>query len=81
MIFSKKTTMVVSIPKIMKIYSGVRKLEVNNSRNCQFWPENEQILATNGKILAILEFSRHIHYDFLQEYHKGRFHTKYNENL
>ena len=35
----------------------------------------------NGQILAISEFSRHIHYDFLKEDHKGSFHTKNYENL
>ena len=38
-------------------------------------------MATNGQILAISEFSRHIHYDFLKEDHKGSFHTKNYENL
>ena len=42
---------------------------------------NGQILARNGQILAISEFSRHIHYDFLQEDHKGSFHTKNYENF
>ena len=37
---------------------------------------NGQILTTNGQILAISEFSRHIHYDFLKEDPKGSLHTK-----
>ena len=40
-----------------------------------------QILVPNGQILAISEFSRHIHYDFLKKDHKGSFHTKNYENL
>ena len=55
--------------------------EQKNSQNCQFWPKNGQILATNGQILAISELSRHMHYDFLKEDHKGSFHTKNYENL
>ena len=43
--------------------------------------KNGLILATNGQILAISEFSRHIHYDFLNEHHKGSFHNKNYENL
>ena len=50
-------------------------------QNCQFWQKNGQILATNGQVLVILEFSRHIHYDFLKEEHKGSFHTTNYENL
>ena len=69
MIFSKKTIRITSIPKIRKIHSGVWKLTAKNLQNCQFWPKN-------GQILAISEFSRHIHYDFLKEDHKGSFHTK-----
>ena len=38
-------------------------------------------MATDGQILAISEYSRHIHYDFLEEDHKGNFHTKNYENL
>ena len=34
------------------------------------------IFATNGQILAISEFSRHIEHDFLKEDHKNNFHTK-----
>ena len=70
-----------SIPKIKKIHSCVWQLQVKNSQNCQFWPKNGQILATNGQILAISEFSRQIHYDFLKEDHKGSFHIKNYENL
>ena len=76
MIFSKRTIRTTSIPKIRKIHSGVWKLKAKNLQNCQFWPKNGQILATNGQILVISEFSRHIHYDFLKEDHKGSFHTK-----
>ena len=81
MIFSKRTIRTTSIPKIRKIHSGVWKLKANNLQNCQFWPKNCQILATHGQILAISEFFRHIHYDFLKEDHKGSFHTKIYENL
>ena len=81
MIFSKRTIRTTSIPKIWKIRSGVWKLQVKNSQNCQFWPKNGQILATNGQILAISEFSRHINYDFLKEDHKGSLHTKNYEIL
>ena len=70
-----------SIPKIRKIHSGVWKLKAKNLQNCQFWPKNGQILATNRQILAITEFSRHIHYNFLKEDHKGSFHTKNYKNL
>ena len=41
MIFSKKTTRVVSIPKIMKIYSGVWKIQAKTLKNGYFgqkWP-------------------------------------------
>ena len=38
-------------------------------------------MALYGPNLAISEFSRHIHYDFLKEEHKGSFHTKNYENL
>ena len=38
-------------------------------------------MATNGQILAISEFSRHIRYDFFKEDHEGSFHTKYYENF
>ena len=81
MIFSKRTIRTTSIPKIRKIYIGVWKLKAKNLQNCQFWPKIGQILATNGQILAISEFSRQIHYDFLKEDHKGSFHTKNYENL
>ena len=47
------------------------------AKKCQFWPKNGQILATNGLILAISEFSRYIHNDFLKEDHKGK--MKWNE--
>ena len=80
-IFSKRIIRTTSIPKITRIHSGVWKLKAKNLQNCQFWPKNEQILATNGQILAISEFSWHIHYDFLKEDHKGSFHTKYYESL
>ena len=76
MIFSKRTIRATFIPKIRKIHSGVWKLKAKNLQNCQFWPKNGQILATNGQILAISEFSRHIHYDFPKEDHTGNFHTK-----
>ena len=69
-----------SIPKIRKIHSGVWKLWLINSQNYQFWPENGQILATNGQILAISEFSWYIEYYFLKERHKTCFHTKVYEN-
>ena len=39
MIFSRKTTKVVSIPKIMKIYSGVWKIQAKNTQKCLFWPK------------------------------------------
>ena len=81
MIFSKRTIRTTSIPKIRKIHSGVWKLKAKNLQNCLFWPKNGQILATNGQILAISEFFRHIHYDFLKEDHKSSFHTKNFENL
>ena len=38
MIFSKKTTRVVSIPKIMKIYSSVWKIKDKNTQKWLFWP-------------------------------------------
>ena len=60
--------------KIRKIHSGLWKLKAKNLQNCQFWQKN-------GQILAISEFSRHIHYDFLKEDHKGSFNTKNYENL
>ena len=81
MIFTKKTIRTISIPKIRKIHSGVWKLKAKNLQNCQFWPKNGQILATNGQILAISEFYWHIPYDFLKEDYKGSFHTKNYENL
>ena len=58
----------------MKIYSGVWKLKAKNLQNCQFSPEN-------GQILAISEISQHIHYDILKEDHKGSYHTKNYESL
>ena len=67
--------------KIRKIHSGVWNLKAKNLQNCQFWPKDDQILATNGKILVISEFSWHIHYEFLKGDHKGSFHTKNYENL
>ena len=67
-----KNIRTTSIPKIRKIHSGVWKLEVKNSQNCQFWPK----MALNGPNLAISEFSQHIEYDFLKEDHKNNFHTK-----
>ena len=51
------------------------------AKNDQILAKNDQILATNGQILVISEFSRHMHYDFLKEGHKGSFHTKIYENL
>ena len=36
--FPKKTTRVVSIPKIMKIYSGVWKILAKNTQKWLFWP-------------------------------------------
>ena len=68
MIFSKKTTGTTSIPKIGNIHSGVWKLYVKNSQNCQFCPKN-------GQILNIFEFPRHVEYDFFKEDHKNNFHT------
>ena len=38
-------------------------------------PKNSQLFTTNRKILAILEFSRHIGYNFLKEDHTNNFHT------
>ena len=67
-------------PKIRRIHSGVWKLQVKNSQNCQFWPKNGQILVLNGQNSAISEFSRHIEYDFLKEDHKNNFHTKNQED-
>ena len=81
MIFSKRTIRTTFIPKIRMVQSCVWKLKARNLQNCHFWPKNVQILATNGQILAISEFSRHMHYDFLKEDHKGSFHTKNYENL
>ena len=80
MIFSKRTIRTTSIPKIRKIHSSVWKLQVKNSRNCQFWPKNGQILGLNGQNLAISEFSRHKEYNFLKEDHKNNFHTKNQED-
>ena len=74
MIFSKRTIRTTSIPKIEKIHSGVWKLRAKK-------PSKLSILAKNGQILAISEFSRHIYYDFLKEDHKGSFHTKNYENF
>ena len=81
MIFSKKTTGIVSISKIMKIYSDVWKIQTKKTKKWQFRPKNGQILAQNGQIFAISEFSRHIEYDFLKEHHKTCFHIKNYENL
>ena len=39
MIFSKKTTRVVSILKIMKVHSGVWKILAKNTQKWLFWPE------------------------------------------
>ena len=71
MMFSQTTIRTTSIPKIMKIHSGVWKLEVKNSQNIQFWPKNGQILAKKWPNfglkwpkIAMSEFSRHIEYDF-----------------
>ena len=60
-----------------------RRLEVKGQKpsKLSISAKNGQILATNGQILAISEFSRHIHYDFFKEDHKGGFHTKNYENL
>ena len=44
-------------------------------------PSKLSILAKNDQILAISEFSQHIHYDFLKENHKGSSHTKNQKNL
>ena len=74
MIFLKRTIRATSIPIIRKIHSGVWKLNDKNLQYCQFW-------ANYGQILATSEFSRHIHYDFLKEDHKGSFHTKNYESL
>ena len=69
-----------SIRKIRKIHSCVRKLQVKNSQNSQFWPKNDQIFNLNGQNFPISEFSRHIDYDFLKEDHKNNFHTKNQED-
>ena len=37
--FPKRTTRVVSIPKIMKIYSGVWKILAKNTQKWLFWPK------------------------------------------
>ena len=49
MIFSKKTIRKTSIQKIRKIYTGVWKLQVKTSQDCQFWPKNGQILVLRGQ--------------------------------
>ena len=36
--FSKKITRVVSVPQIMKIYSGVWKIYAKNTQKWLFWP-------------------------------------------
>ena len=43
MIFLKKTTRVVSIPKVMKIYSGVWKIQAKNTQN-DYFGQNGQIV-------------------------------------
>ena len=81
MIFSKRTIRTTSIPKIRKIRRSIWKIKAKKLQTCKFWPKNGQILVTGGQILAISEFSRHIHYDFLKEDHKGSVHTKNYECL
>ena len=56
-----------------------RRLEVKGQKpsKLSILAKNDQILATNGQVFAISEFSRHIHY----EDHKGSFHTKNYESL
>ena len=78
--FLKEDQRVVFIPKIMKIYSGVWKIQAKNSKNCQFWPKNGQIFVLNGQNFAKSEFSWHIQYDFLKEDHKNNLHTKNQED-
>ena len=73
MIFSKKTTRVVSILN-MKVYSGVWKIGQKHSKMA-ILAKNGQILV-NGQNFAISEDFRHIEYDFLKEDHKNNFHTK-----
>ena len=80
MIFSKKTIRTTSIPKIRKIHSGLWKLQVKTSQNCQFWQKNGQILVLQGQNFAISEFSRHTEHDFLKEDHQNNFRTKNQED-
>ena len=67
MIFTKRIIRTTSIPKIWKIRRSIWKIKAKNLQICKFWPKNGQILVTNGQILAISEFSRHIQYDFLKK--------------
>ena len=76
MIFSKTTIRTTFIPKTRKMHSGVWKLQVKNSQNCQFWKK----MALNGPNFAIPGFSQNIEYDFLKEDHKNNFHTKNQED-
>ena len=43
--------------------------------------QNDQILAQNGQILAISEFSQHKEYNFLKDHHKTCFHMKNYDKL
>ena len=44
--------------------------------------QKDQNLVSNGHNFVILEFSRHIEYDFLKEDHESNFHAnKYARNL
>ena len=77
MIFSKKTTGVVSISKIKKIYSSVWKISIGQKHSkMAILPKNGQILVLNGQNFAISELSWHIEYDFLKEDYNNNFHTK-----
>ena len=42
--------------------------------------KNGQIVVLDGQNFSISEFSRHVHYDFLKEDHKGSFYIKNYEN-
>ena len=81
MIFSKRSIRTTSIPKIWKIRSSIWKLKAIKRQNCQFWPKNGQILATNSQILVISGFSQLRHYGFLKKDHNDSFHTKKYKNL
>ena len=53
MIFSKKTTRVVSIPKIMKIYSGVWKIQAKNTQKWLFWPKRQNFGHFGGQKMML----------------------------